>query len=78
MPRSSKYNRADVAGRGSAHNPRNRFERLEYSPDPDAIDPDARPLRTIYLRDDSRKIISWNDSPDVSFDAGLNPYRGCE
>jgi DNA repair photolyase len=78
MARTAKYNLADRAGRGSAHNPRNRFERLEYSPDPEACDPDVPPLRTVYLRDDSQKIISWNDSPDVSFDAGLNPYRGCE
>jgi len=34
--------------------------------------------RTIYLRDSSRSILSWNDSPDVFFDASVNPYRGCE
>ena len=25
-----------------------------------------------------RTIISYNNSPDVGFDASLNPYRGCE
>jgi len=34
--------------------------------------------RTLYLRDASRSILSWNDSPDVFFDASVNPYRGCE
>jgi len=77
MASVGKYT-GDRTGRGSAQNPKNRFERLEYSPDPDAGDPDGPPLRTIYLRDDSQKIISWNDSPDVSFDAAVNPYRGCE
>jgi DNA repair photolyase len=72
-----RYNAGQVA-RGSAHNPKNRFERFEYTPDPEAVDSDAPPLRTVYLRDDSQNIISWNNSPDVSFDAGLNPYRGCE
>jgi DNA repair photolyase len=36
------------------------------------------PLRTIYLEDHARSAISWNDSPDVGFEASLNPYRGCE
>ena len=64
-------------GRGAVYNPKNRFERLEYSPDPDVEESAATP-KTILLRDSSQTIISWNDSPDVSFDAGLNPYRGCE
>lgn len=33
---------------------------------------------TKFLRDDSQSIISYNNSPDVGFDASLNPYRGCE
>ncbi len=28
--------------------------------------------------DSSRKIITRNDSPDLSFDRSINPYRGCE
>lgn len=35
-------------------------------------------METVYLKDTSRSIISRNDSPDVAFDASLNPYRGCE
>ena len=34
--------------------------------------------RTIYLRDPTRTIIATNDSPDVGFEASINPYRGCE
>ena len=66
--------------RGSATNPKNRFEKLEIVLDP--TDPaegeEPSPLRTQFLRDDSQTIIAWNDSPDVGFDAGINPYRGCE
>ena len=28
--------------------------------------------------DATRKIITRNDSPDISFDRSINPYRGCE
>jgi DNA repair photolyase len=28
--------------------------------------------------DSTRKIITRNDSPDISFDRSINPYRGCE
>ena len=28
--------------------------------------------------DATRKIIARNDSPDISFDRSINPYRGCE
>jgi len=64
-------------GRGSAGNPKNRFEKLEYVEDPDCGEEPARP-RTQFLRDDSRSIITRNDSPDVGFEMSLNPYRGCE
>jgi DNA repair photolyase len=33
---------------------------------------------TEYFRDHTRAIIARNDSPDVGFDASINPYRGCE
>lgn len=66
-------------GRGAASNPKNRFERLELEPDPEALlDEDASPLRTQFLRDASRSIVTRNQSPDIPFDASLNPYRGCE
>jgi DNA repair photolyase len=41
--------------------------------------PDARPaIRTEYFQDPSRTIIAFNKSPDLHFNASLNPYRGCE
>ena len=61
-------------GRGAAGNPKNRFEKLEYVEDPG----EETARRTQFLRDDSQSIITRNDSPDIGFDASLNPYRGCE
>ncbi len=34
--------------------------------------------RTEFFEDRSRTVISYNNSPDIAFDASLNPYRGCE
>ncbi len=34
--------------------------------------------RTKFYRDDARSIITFNDSPDIPFRAGVSPYRGCE
>jgi DNA repair photolyase len=68
-----------VKGRGASWNPQNRFEKLEYIVDEDAhVDDDPSAPGTIYLRDPARSIIAMNDSPDVGFDASINPYRGCE
>jgi DNA repair photolyase len=65
-------------GRGASANPPNRFEPLSYSRDPEWIDPEDPALETQFFKDTSRSIISYNDSPDVGFDASINPYRGCE
>jgi DNA repair photolyase len=35
-------------------------------------------LQTQFFADSSKSIIAYNDSPDVGFDASVNPYRGCE
>ncbi|HEX6938779.1 MAG TPA: PA0069 family radical SAM protein [Longimicrobiales bacterium] len=67
-----------IRGRGASANPPNRFETLSYLPDPAERDPDDPGPRTCLLRDPSRRIIARNDSPDVGFDASINPYRGCE
>lgn len=66
-----------IRGRGSASNPKNRFETAERIPEPDAIDELSSP-ETRFLPDSSKSIIAYNDSPDVGFDASINPYRGCE
>lgn len=62
-------------GRGATINPKGRFERLEVAIDEEFENPNPR---TVYLRDDAQSIISYNDSPDIGFDASLNVYRGCE
>jgi DNA repair photolyase len=65
-------------GRGADDNPPNRFEKLHLERD-ENWDPEEDPSpRTHFLRDLSKTIITFNDSPDIPFDAGLNPYRGCE
>jgi DNA repair photolyase len=60
-------------------NPRNRFVPLDVVVD-DTVDHDPSNPRpaTVFLRDTTRAIIAHNDSPDVGFDASVNPYRGCE
>ena len=64
--------------RGTTDNPPNRFEPILLERDPD-WNPEDDPLpRTQFLRDASQSIISYNDSPDIAFDASVNPYRGCE
>lgn len=64
-----------MRGRGANYNPPNRFVRLTYHPDA-AQEPED--LQTELYPDASRTIIAYNDSPDVGFDASINPYRGCE
>lgn len=66
-----------VKGRGSVENPPNRFEKIEYIPEPEEIEQGISP-KTVFYKDNSRSIIAYNDSPDVGFDASINPYRGCE
>ncbi|HVG24456.1 MAG TPA: PA0069 family radical SAM protein [Thermoanaerobaculia bacterium] len=67
-----------IKGRGASWNPQNRFEKLEYVRDEEAPPEENESRGTIYLRDPTRTIIATNDSPDVGFDASINPYRGCE
>jgi DNA repair photolyase len=64
--------------RGAAENPPNRFEKIALESDPDWYDPDEPAPRTQFFRDHSGTIINYNDSPDIGFEASVNPYRGCE
>ncbi len=61
-------------GRGASTNPTGRFERLSVELD----EPLSEGPETLFLRDASRSIIARNQSPDLMFDASINPYRGCE
>ncbi|MEZ4278364.1 MAG: PA0069 family radical SAM protein [Myxococcota bacterium] len=71
-------------GRGAGSNPTGRFERyqleidLEARAEAEATDGPAPARRTQYLPDPSRTALTFNRSPDIPFDASLNPYRGCE
>ncbi len=64
-------------GRGAAGNPKNRFEKIEVEPDPAEQGAEEPRPETVYFRDFSRSIVARNDSPDIGFDASINPYRGC-
>jgi DNA repair photolyase len=66
-----------LRGRGASSNPVNRFEKTSYQPSQWDEPEDPSP-HTVFLRDQTRTIINYNDSPDVGFEASINPYRGCE
>lgn len=73
-------------GRGTTSTPPNRFERFSTEEDPAAWEEmaqaqeDFEPIkpRTTWIPDDSKSIITQNNSPDIGFSHSLNPYRGCE
>ena len=68
---------------GSQIDPPNRFEQTHVEPDNSHLEWDTefaeqRLDRKIeYLTDDSKSIVSENNSPDLPFRYSLNPYRGC-
>jgi DNA repair photolyase len=68
----------DLRGRGASHNPKNRFEPVERVPEAFDTDEELPGPQTEFFPDLSKSIIAYNDSPDVGFDASVNPYRGCE
>ncbi|MCA9444174.1 MAG: radical SAM protein, partial [Candidatus Omnitrophica bacterium] len=52
---------------------------MGYAPEYEDLTVEDLPeYRTQFFKDHSKSIISTNDSPDVHFDASINPYRGCE
>ncbi len=71
-------------GRGAAHNPANRFDRLELPWEPEWLEhervAETRGWRaaTEFFEDTSKSVLSENNSPDLGFRWSLNPYRGCE
>ncbi|MSP37821.1 MAG: PA0069 family radical SAM protein [Deltaproteobacteria bacterium] len=67
-----------LRGRGSASNPKNRFETIERVPEPSEEYDEISAPHTQFFPDGSKSLIAYNDSPDVGFDASINPYRGCE
>jgi DNA repair photolyase len=69
---------SSLRGRGAASNPKNRFESVERVPEPSDNGDEFCSPNTQFFADHSKSIIAYNDSPDVGFDASINPYRGCE
>lgn len=67
-----------IRGRGSSDNPANRFENRYTDYDLDDESGQKPSQKTKLIRDDTKEILSKNDSPDLPFNYGLNPYRGCE
>jgi len=67
-------------GRGAESNRSGRFEPQSRH----AIDDGWQsldilpPFKTEVTEETPRKIITRNESPDISFDRSINPYRGCE
>jgi DNA repair photolyase len=67
-------------GRGARSNRAGRFEPHTHDTFDDGWESltELAPLKT-HVRDEAAKtIISRNDSPDISFEQSINPYRGCE
>lgn len=67
-------------GRGARSNRSGRFEgeaRVEFDDGWESI-AELGPWRTEVRNETAKSIIATNDSPDLSFDRSINPYRGCE
>jgi DNA repair photolyase len=67
-------------GRGAQSNAAGRFEPYSSSAFDDGWQSleELPPFETTVAVDGARKVITRNDSPDISFDRSINPYRGCE
>ena len=67
-------------GRGTLSNASGRYEplaRIAFDDGWRSIE-ELPPFETTVTIDTTRKIITRNESPDISFDRSINPYRGCE
>jgi DNA repair photolyase len=69
-----------MRGRGARNNDKGRFERNDISFFDDGWETLAElpPLTTTIFEEQPKTIITRNQSPDISFDRSINPYRGCE
>jgi DNA repair photolyase len=67
-------------GRSAAINPSGRFEPVSRHVFDDGWSTleELPPFKTEVQVEKPRTIITRNDSPDISFDRSINPYRGCE
>src|SRR5262245_42858712 len=77
---ASAVERERRRGRGAISNASGRYEpiaRIAFDDGRQSLD-DLPPFKTTVSLDSTRKIITRNESPDISFDRSINPYRGCE
>ncbi len=67
-------------GRAAALNPSGRFEAYSREGFDDRWQnfEELPPFKTEVQEEKPRTIITRNESPDISFDRSVNPYRGCE
>jgi DNA repair photolyase len=67
-------------GRAAGINPSGRFEPVSRDVFDDGWNSfeDLPPFKTDVQVEKPRTIITRNESPDISFDRSINPYRGCE
>ena len=67
-------------GRAAGINPSGRFEPVSRDVFEDGWNSfeDLPPFKTEVQVEKPRTIITRNESPDISFDRSINPYRGCE
>lgn len=67
-------------GRSAGINPSGRFEPVSRHVFDDGWNSleELPPFRTEVQVERPRTIITRNESPDISFDRSINPYRGCE
>ncbi|PVB63035.1 PA0069 family radical SAM protein [Labrenzia sp. 011] len=79
-PDSARVPEERRRGRGAALNKSGRYEPLSRESFDDGWDSleDLPPLQTRVQEERARTIITRNESPDLSFDRSINPYRGCE
>ena len=72
--------RDQARGRGALSNASGRFESQYAEPFDDGWTTDEKPetLRTEMIVEKPKTIITYNTSPDISFDRTINPYKGCE
>lgn len=73
--------RFEHRGRGAISNHTGRYERETrhaFDDGWDTIEDGAERLDTQVFDEVARSIITFNKSPDISFDRTVNPYRGCE
>lgn len=72
-----------IKGRGAGVQPDNPYLRVQTHADLEQIESDDEYLDqlgrppTEYIADQSRSVVTENDSPDVGFRYSVNPYRGC-